>query len=346
MRKKRTHPTLLDVAREAGVGTTTVSRVINGGHRVSLQTLERVRAVIERLGYHPNQAARILKGERTKTIGLIVPSIADVFYSSCAEAVQKVARSHDSLMIMAASGNDPRLEMEHLNVLIRHRTDGILLAPADFRSQDLATLLRLLPIPLVSFDRPIRGVEIPSVLINNREAARGAVQHLIDHGRRRILCLGGEPALYTIIERIRGYREAIEGAGLLCLVDTSVIDFKTAESAVKIHLSSPNPPDAIFTLKNLVTMCTFEALQKLNVRIPESMALLGFDDFELAATLRPAISVVQQPIEDLGRTAAELLFDRLVDGKNREKRGRTTLETRLILRSSCGCSPGAEITGS
>src|ERR1019366_3720007 len=118
MIKRTAPPTLSEVARKAGVGTTTVSRVINGGERVSPKTLAHVRRVIETLGYMPNQAARILKGQRTKTIGLVVPSIADPFFSSCAEAVQAVARANDSLLIVTVTANDPRTEIDNLSVLI------------------------------------------------------------------------------------------------------------------------------------------------------------------------------------------------------------------------------------
>jgi LacI family transcriptional regulator len=130
MKKQSSHATLTDVARAAGVGTTTVSRVIDGGERVSQETLARVQAVIEELDYQPNQAARILKGERTKTIGLIVPSIAGPFFSIVAEAAQEIARTHESLLILTVSNNDPTVELENLNVLIRHRADGLLFAPA------------------------------------------------------------------------------------------------------------------------------------------------------------------------------------------------------------------------
>lgn len=336
MKKTVSHPTLSDVARKARVGTTTVSRVINGGHRVDPATLRRVRRVIERLGYHPNQAARILKGERTKTIGLIVPSIADSFFSSCAETIQQIARSHDSALIVAASNNDPRIELEHVNLLIRQRTDGLLLCPANHRSTELAALFRLLSIPVICFDRPLYNTATPSVLSNNYKGSRAAVQHLVDHGYKRILCLGGEAGLYTIAQRIRGYRNAVEAAGLPSLIDLSVIDNRSAELALKQHFAASRPPDAIFTLKNLATISTFEVLQKLAMNIPRDVALLGFDDFELAATLRPAISVVQQPIEEIGRTAAELLFNQLITG-HKTKPEKLKLETRLVLRSSCGC---------
>src|SRR5580658_11188456 len=149
MAKTNTHPTLSQVARKAGV---------------SPKTLAHVRRVIETLGYMPNQAARTLKGHRTKTIGLVIPSIADPFFSSCAEAAQAVARANDSLLIVTASHNDPHIEIENLNILISHRADGLILAPANSRSQALRDMLNRLTVPVVAMDRPVANSSIPSVL--------------------------------------------------------------------------------------------------------------------------------------------------------------------------------------
>lgn len=336
---KKKHPTLGEVAREAGVGTTTVSRVINGGRRVDPETLARVRRAIEALGYMPNQAARVLKGARTRTIGFVIPSIADPFFSSCAEAAQVIARANESLLVVMTTQNDPHAEMDGVNVLRSHRVDGFIIAPANSESDALSVLLQSLSMPVVALDRPVAGAEIPSVVADNFDGARLATQHLIEHGYTRILCLTGEVSLYTIRERIRGYRHAIEGAGLECRIDTSIRDYRSAEYAVASALASADPPDAIFTLKNSSTIHAFEALQKLNISVPDSVALLGYDDFELADRVRPSITVVQQPIEDLGRMAADLLFDRLRESHAPD--GSTPhlqLKTRLIRRASCGCS--------
>ncbi len=342
MRKSSLHPTLAEVARKARVGTTTVSRVINGGERVSPRTLKRVQAVIEQLGYMPNQAARILKGERAKTIGLVIPSMADAFFASCAEAAQAIARANDSLLMVTVTNNDPHVEIENLNLLMRHRTDGLLLVPANYQSDTLAEFLRRMGTPVVTFDRPIINSGIPAVLSDNYNGARMATEHLIGHGHRRILCLGGEPTLYTLRERLRGYRQAMEEKGLTPLVDMSVKDYKSAQYAIESLLATPQPPEAIFTLKNSTTIYAFETLQMLKVAIPRTVALLGYDDFELASTLRPAISVIQQPIEDMGRIAAEILFENLAAGKSKtppSKKSQTEikLETKLVLRQSCGC---------
>ena len=343
--KKSTLPTLSEVARQAGVGNTTVSRVINGGERVSPKTLAKVRRVIEALGYRPNQAARVLKGDRTKTIGLIIPSMADPFFSSCAEAAQAVARANDSLLIVTATQNDPHTEIENLNVLISHRVDGLLIAPANSRSQALLNLVNRLSIPVVTIDRPIVNASISSVVSDNFKGARVATQHLIEHGCQRIVCLTGESNLFTIQERIRGYRTAVNAAGLPCAINTTIKDYRSAEYAIESLLAGPNPPDALFTLKNSTTIYAFEVLQKLNVGMPKPIALLGFDDFELATTLRPSVSVVQQPVEDIGRAAAELLFENFPGSRNGgvgtrvSRPRRVVLETLLIRRASCGCSP-------
>lgn len=345
MKKRGTPPTVSEVARAAGVGTTTVSRVINGGDRVSPKTLEHVQRVIDAMGYRPNQAARVLKGHRTKTIGLVIPSIADPFFSSCAEAAQAVAQANDSLLIVTASHNDPHSELENLNILISHRVDGLIVAPANSQSEALQDFLKRLSVPVIAVDRPVADSLIPAVLSDNFKGARFATQHLIDHGYKRIVCLTGETTLFTIHERMRGYRAAMEAAGMPATLNTSVKDYRSAEYAIQSMLSGPNPPDAIFTLKNSTTIYAFEVLLKLNVPIPKAMALIGFDDFELASTVRPSISVIQQPVEEIGRVAAELLFEQLLGKRNahapqKAKKPRmVTLETRLIQRSSCGCTP-------
>jgi LacI family transcriptional regulator len=344
MKKSDSRPTTLaDVASAAGVGIATASRVVNGGTNVSPRTLKRVQTAIRQLGYLPNHAARILKGSRTKIVGLLVPSVADSFFASCTEAAGEIARLHDSLLIVAVSNNDPDTEMGNLAALMRHRPDGLLIVPSDCAAKHLISFIRSSAVPIVTFDRPILGCGCASVLTDNFEAARTATVHLLEHGYKRILCLGGEPNLFTIRERLRGYRQAIEEAGLPLLVDTTLSgDVKSAVSALSRHLAGRRPPDAIFTLKNSATIASFQALQRLKVSIPSDVALLGFDDFELASTLRPAISVVQQPLENVGRKAAELLFAQLDRTPVSLPSTKLSLEpivfaNRLVLRRSCGC---------
>ena len=342
------HPTLADVARKAGVGTSTVSRVINGGNLVGSKTLERVRAAIRELNFQPNQAARILKGELTKTIGLIIPSVADPFFASCAEAAQEIAQAHGFLLIVTCSNNDPRMEIENLNKLIQRRVDGLLLAPAASRNEEIVQILNKTTIPAVSFDRPLYNSSVRAVLSSNYRGAKEATRHLITHGHKRIVCLGmkGEDSLYTNKERISGYRHAMQKSKLIPEIDVSMKNYESAETILKAYFRGVNPPDAIFALRNLVTIYTYQALAQLDIKVPQKVALIGFDDFEWASTLQPSITVVKQQIQRMGKIAAELLFEKLIpQGRTRAKKGTSAfkrqasvrLETELVLRGSCGC---------
>lgn len=344
MTKRTKHATLSEVARKAGVGTTTVSRVINGGDKVDPKTMARVQKAIESLGYMPNQAARILKGDRTRTIGLIIPSIADPFFSSCAEAAHAVVHANDSVMILLTTHNDPKIELEAVNMLLRHRVDGIMIAPCNMEDDVLSQFLNRISIPVIALDRPIAGSTIPAVVADNFTGAVLATQHLIEHGYRRILCLTTDAHLYTIQERMRGYRKAMRKAGLDPVIDISTGDSLSTEKLLDKVLRNGSSPRAIFTLKNSTTIDVFEILQRRGVSIPHTVALLGYDDFQLADTVRPPITVIQQPIEQIGHVAAELLFKRLLGtASSRPSRSTIThrepLTTKLVRRISCGCNP-------
>ena len=342
--EKRKHPTLTEVAKKASVGTTTVSRVINGGQNVDPRTLARVQRVIAALGYMPNQAARTLKGDRTRIVGLIIPSIADPFFSRCAEAAQAIARSNDSLLIVLTTGNKASAELDAVNVLLRHRVDGFMIAPCNAEDDVLSALLKNISIPVVSLDRPITGSAIASVVAENYAGAHLATTHLLEHGYKRIVCLTGEPSLYTIKERIRGYCDAMKAAGLEPLLDSSLSTLKKTEDALGRLLTSAHPPQALFTLKNSTTIDVFQLLQKRNIAIPDQVALLGYDDFQLAELVQPSITVIEQPIDEMGQVAAETLFagllgDASASARKGGPRKPTLLKTTLIRRASCGCVP-------
>ncbi len=342
MGKNTSGLTLWDVAHAAGVSLGTASRVINGGKNVSPAMLEKVQASILKLGYEPNQTARALASGRTSMVGLLVPSIADPFFSNCAEAAEKVARKYDSLLILAVSNNDVATEREKLSALLRQRPDGLLVVPSDGENITFRRFVRDTRVPIVTFDRPTAGC--PSVLTDNYDAALKATCHLIEHGYQRILCYGGEPHIYTIKERLRGYRDAIKHAGLVEQMDASFSESQgDAEDTIRRHILGSNPPDAIFTLKNSTTMLTLQVLQSLHITVPQKIGLLGFDDFPLAGSLTPYVSVVRQPIYDVGLKAAELLYAMLEANKDipliRDSTvaRSVTLKSQLIVRSSCGC---------
>ena len=338
-RKKKRRPTLRDVARLAEVGTTTVSRVINGGHYVDAVTMSRVQAVIQQLGYQPSQAARALKGERTFSIGMIVPTLADPFFANLASVVQKIAKQKNYMLIVLASEDDALQECAEIDRLRSYRVDGMLVVPPRVQTQRFLTAIRSLAIPTVAMDRPLE-TRCSSVTCDNFEASKGAVQHLLAHGRRRILCLGGDPDLYTIQERVRGYEAAIAEAGLKPHILTGA-NSRQLEGDLKKRFASASArdrTDAIFAVHGDASITAYEFLIDSSRRIPEEVALIGFDEFPLAGTLRPTLSVIRQPINELGAAAARILFDQ-IEGDH-QPICKITVATELLPRMSCGCESG------
>ncbi len=332
-------PKLSDVARLAGVGNATVSRVLNGRVNVSADKIRRVNAAIESLSYTPDRIARSLKGARSGMIGVIVPSISDMFFSRCAEAVEKVARKEGSLLVVMASHDDPEIEYENVQQLVLHRMDGLILSSAQSRNPKLHKRLRELRVPVVGLDRPLQQAGLPSVLCENFNGAMEGTEHLLAHGYRTILCMHVKPELYTIHERVLGYTRAMENAGLAPLLEV-IRSPEEARNCLLKHTKSGKKNIAAFVANNLTARYAWEALRAIRLESPRQVALLCFDDFDLANTLTPAMSVVQQPVDDLGRYTAELLFRQMresKDGRRRLSSDPVCLPTQLVLRRSCGC---------
>ena len=328
--KARSVPALIDVALRAGVGAATVSRVINGGQSVSSKTLAAVQKAIAELGYHPSEAARSLKGARTKTIGLIVPSVADPFFAVTAAAIQEVARAHGTLVLLAASDNLPERESEHVVTLIQRRVDGLILAPSDGAD---AGLLKHAGFPVVCFDRPFPGNAASTVLSDNYGGAKMATEHLLACGCKRILCLAGDSRLFTSRRRARGHRDVVTAAGLPCLAELEVNDLESVREALKRHLGSREKIDGIFCIKNALTVHAYKVLRELGVAVPGKVSLIGFDDFELADALDPPVTVVRQPVVGIATRAAELLFQAMAT--KQEKQRTVTMKVELVVRGSC-----------
>ncbi len=298
--------------------------------------LARIQRVMTELGYQPNEAARSLKSERSRTIGLIIPSITDPFFAQFAEVAEIHARRQDYVVILLTSKDKAQLELEDLQIFERHRVDGLLLVPPRSGAKALLQNLRRLSVPIVAFDRPIGSRDFSSVVSDNCAAAQHAVRHLVGHKRKRILCLGGDPNLYTIRERLKGSTTALTAAGLEPLVEMDASDYQSAEAAIMKHMSSQGKIDAIFGLYNQSTILAYEVMQNRNIRVPENVSLIGFDDFALAATLRPSITVVKQSINELAQTATQLLLNHMAGETNAPQQ--IEIASNLVIRQSCGCA--------
>jgi LacI family transcriptional regulator len=337
-RKSTSLPTIEDVATECGVGKMTVSRVVNGGALVSPATAARVRAAIRKLGYEPNEAARILKGHSSQTIGLIIPDLADTFFSICAHAVQQFAAKHRYLTLLLASERDGDSEARELAMMNSRNIAGILLVPSSPDSIGQLKAARARGLPVVMIDRTFPGLDAGEVMVENEEGAKKAVKHLLDHGHARIVCVGYDSQFNSIHQRIDGYEKTMAEAGLR---PELIIEDGVAALVPRLlkQLRSAKPPTAIFSLNNVTTLNVLQALQRENIRVPEKVAIIGFDDFEMADLLSVPLTAVRQPAAELGRSGARLLLDwiRSRSPDLRALNHRILLPTELVIRRSCGC---------
>jgi LacI family transcriptional regulator len=327
--------TLEDVARTAGVGAMTVSRTINGHPYVSEETAKKVRAAIRQLDYRPNQAARMLTGQLSRSIGLIVPDLADPFFSVVSHAVQETARESGYLVWLAASNDDPAIEAAQVEQMTHHPVDGILLVPVDSKHKYLKTVAEG-PTPVVTIDRPIEVATSDSVGVENRAGARMAVEHLIDHGYKRIVCVATNTHLSTIKERLIGYEECIREAKLPRPRAVRSAGHADVKPALKELFGSPPWPDALFSANNASTIWVIEALREMKIKMGIDVALVGFDDVDFYSLITPPVTTIRQPAAELGRMSARLLLQR-INGEFTASSVRTVLPVTLVVRESCGC---------
>jgi LacI family transcriptional regulator len=339
-RKPTGNPTIADVARECGVGTMTVSRVVNGGKLVSAATAARVRAAIRKLGYEPNEAARILKGQAPRTIGLIVPDLADTFFSICAHAAQQLAAEHGYMTLLLASERDRDSEVTELTMMKSRNVAGILIVPSDPDCIPQLRELRVRGVPVVMLDRTFPGLDAGEVMVENQQGAERAVNHLLDHGHRNIVCVGYDRKFNSISQRIVGYERVMKQAGLKP-VFVVADEVSAIGPNVLRRLRSFKSPPAIFSLNNVTTAHVLRLLQREGIRVPEEVAIIGFDDFELAPLLAVPLTAVRQPASELGRSATRILLDWIRSGGTGTKPAgsKLVLPTELVIRRSCGCQP-------
>jgi LacI family transcriptional regulator len=335
--------TISDVAREAGVAQMTVSRVVNGGNYVSASVQKRVREAIEKLGYQPNEAARILKGQKARIIGLIVPTLADTFFSTCANAVQEVATRYGYMTLIQTSSSRTEVETTEIDMMVSRNVAGLILIPMEQKASGRLAEVQASGVPIVTLDRVVKGLNANEVLVENALGAEEAVRHLIWHGHKQIACLGYDTELLSIHERIQGYTNAMREAGLqpqIWKVDSS----KSIPAILQRKLEGAQGPTALFTLNNVTTIQTLHALQTMGIKLPKDLALAGFDDLELASLLTVPITVVRQSAHELGRTGAKLLFDMIRSGVSPKEMPKTRLilPTELVIRNSCGCKGTVE----
>jgi LacI family transcriptional regulator len=334
--------TLRDVGKRAGVSAMTVSRVINGRRGVDAETQRRVEEAIAALDYVPNRIARGLISQKTATIGLIVPDVVNPFFGPVVRGAETAARRAGYRVLLCNSEGDLRLEREYIEDLVAHRVEGLLLAPASDESRHSIFPLIRGGFPLVLVDRALPDSDCDLIVSDNRSGARRLVEHLIAVGHRSIAHLTDADDTSTGRERLAGYRDALEAAGIPFnedLVFRTTVDQIGGYRATQQVLALDPLPTAIFTVNNMTVVGAMQALRERGLSVPEGMALVCFDDVEHLAVLSPFLTVIDQPAETFGSLGAQLLLERIA-GKAGQKSRRIVLQTDLVVRQSCGAKSG------
>jgi LacI family transcriptional regulator len=305
--------TIHDVARMAGVSIATVSRVLNGATTVNRDAAERVRASVEALQYNPNHAARTLRANRAKIIGLLVTDIRNPFFTSLIRGVEDVTQREGYSLILCNSDENAQKERQYIEMLCSERVAGTIIVCTNER-QHASQLLRARGIPVVAVDRRVDDSYVDNVLVDNVRGAREAVTHLIQNGYRRIGLLTGPQSTTTGRERLDGYKQALEAAGIAfdpSLVRIGPFTAETARQMTEELLAVVPGIDALFAANNMLSLGMLESLHYHEIRVPDDIGVVGFDELPWAALSSIALTTVTQPAYELGSTAAARLFQRL-----------------------------------
>jgi LacI family transcriptional regulator len=312
-------PTLRDVARAAGVSPMTVSRVVSGKASVAEPTRARVLAAIQDLGYRRNHIARSLRpGHSSALLGLVITNVANPFYSVIADAAERAARQRGFRLIMTSTDEDPARERELVEDLLSRQVDGLLVVPVDADASFLAAE-RDGATKVVFLGRPPQRAPADVVLVDDFGGARAGVTQLIAEGHRRIGFISNQPRVYTAAERLRGFLAACQDAAMPVderLLRSGCQDAGAAEVAAGELLALPDPPTALFTANNRNTVGALRAIRAARRQV----ALVGFDDFDLADMIELPFRVVAYDAHEMGRLATNLLIERIAGERHPPRR--------------------------
>lgn len=329
---------LKTVARLAGVSIATVSRVLNSDPVVKDETRLAVQKAIKASGYHPNRVAQRLRSttKTRKLIGLLIPDIQNPFYVDVIRGIEEYAYENGSAVVIGNFSQDQKREKLYIDILRSEAVDGFIVAPYHGKDQYVEELIRD-GHAVVCIDRGLTNVSVDVVKADNEHAVFNAISHLIKIGHKRIAHITGNPSIPTTHERIEGYLKALSKFDLP--VDHDIIrgknsDFKSGVEITSQLLDLPDRPTAIFTGNNLLTLGALETLLTRGIKIPEQMAIVGFDDMYWATSLNPPLTAVRQHGFEMGRRAIELLFQRIVNPARLT--ANIIINTELMIRKSCG----------
>jgi LacI family transcriptional regulator len=340
--------TIRDVARLAHVSITTASAVINEKRTVREALRLRVKQAMEALDYHPDTVARSLKVRRTMTVGIVIPDVSNPFFTEIMRGMEDVARRSGYSIFFCDSNEDEELERSHLSALFSRRVDGVVIAPAN--PYNVRDRLRRQRIPFVFYDRVPPNFPGAAVMTDNFEASRKAVRYLIELGHKRIAIVIPTPHLAAVAERLEGFQLALKEGNIAVREDyvrrvtLPDISPRSAYLCGLALMRLPDPPTAIFSANNRMTVGVMQALGELRIPYPQSVSLLGFDDFDWAASSNPRITTVAQPTFEIGKQAMQLLVRQMDEAEEKLESGVSqsiVLPSELRIRESTAPPPRA-----
>ncbi|MFL6076243.1 MAG: LacI family DNA-binding transcriptional regulator [Mycobacteriales bacterium] len=326
-----------DVARRAGVSVGTVSNVINRPDLVSTDVRRRVTEAIAELGYVRSESARQLRAGRSRIVALLVLDMGNPFFVEIARGAERVARAAGLGVMLCNSGQDVAEEAEYLSLFAEQRVRGLLVTPADAGGGNIAAFRRH-GIPYVMVDRVIPSAEGCSVSVDDVVGGELAVRHLTSAGHRRVGYVSGPSTLSQCQDRRRGAEAAVAAAGLppeaLAVLEVEQMTVASGRDAGSRLLGMAQRPTAVFCVNDLVALGVLQAMFAAGVRVPEEMAIVGYDDIEFAAAAAVPLTSVRQPSFRMGQTAAELLIDETSDTAAQHTHQRVVFQPELVVRSS------------
>lgn len=329
-------PTIVDVAKRAGVSVSTVSRVLNNHPSVGVEVRQRVNDVIRELQYEPSRVAQRMRATSSRLVGVIFSDITNPFYIDVLHSIEHTLSQQGMSVLISNADSDEDREANFVRIMLNENIAGLIIAPTKENVPALAAAAHD-GLPIVVIDRRLSNVDVDTVLVDNFQGALTAIQHLIELGHERIGVLSGPLYLTSGRERYTGYLQAMADAGLQ--VDPSMTRFgnyreRSGYELANELLSASYPPTALFVANNLMTLGALNAIHERGCVIPDEIAVIGFDDLPWAISLSPPLTTVAQPTSEIGTRAAELLLDRI---KDRLRTARTIeLPTQLMVRASCG----------
>ena len=329
--------TIKDIARILGISASTVSRALKDHPDINVDTKKAVNELAGKLKYHPNAVALSLKNSRSNTIGVIIPEIVHYFFSSVISGIEDVASQKGFTVIICQSNESYDREVANARTLLSHRVDGILVSVSkETHVFDHFVDLQEGGIPLVFFDRIAPDINADQVIIDDMEASYKATRHLIETGRKRIAHFAGPQTLVIGRDRLQGYLNALTEAGLP--IDNRLIieadTFEKARNAVIELIDSGNVPDGIFAVNDLTAIGAMQTIQKKGFKIPDEISIVGFSDGRFSGITDPNLTSVDQHGYEMGITAAEMLFNRILSTESIYIPEVKVLNAELIIRGS------------